>query len=374
MDEISLNSDYKRIVVKVGTSSLTHSNGEINLHFINKLCEILTDIHNSGREVVLVTSGAIGVGKRRVNLKNKKLSLSEKQAMAAIGQGLLLHIYEKGFSEFGQVSAQLLLTRDDLRSRKRFLNIRNTILELLHLNVIPIINENDSVANEEIKFGDNDNLASLVAILCDADLVILLTDIDGLYTANPTIEKNAKKLEYIQEITSEIEKMAGDALSNVGTGGMRTKLEAAKIATNAGVKLVIASGKEPKILYEILNGAKQGTMFDTTHPQVKSRKSWIMYGSQAEGSLVVDDGAYQALKVHGRSLLPSGILSVEGHFEKGAIVNIADKNRSIFAKGICNYSSDFLTQIKGKRTQELANIFKDFTEDEVVHRDNLGIL
>ncbi len=364
----------KRIVVKVGTSSLTHENGQINLRIIEKLCAVLTDLKNSGNEIILVTSGAIGVGKCRLNLQDKHLTISEKQAMAAIGQGMLLHIYEKAFLEYGQISAQLLLTREDIKNRKRFLNARNTILELLKLGVIPVINENDSVANEEIKFGDNDTLAALIAVLSDAELVILLTDIDGLYTDNPMISSNAEKIQYVEEITPEIEQMAGTALTNVGTGGMHTKIEAAKISTNAGIPLVITSGKDLSALYDIAEDKQVGTYFKATHHPIHARKSWILYGSDQEGYLSVDDGAKYALKRNGTSLLPSGIVSVVGDFERGSIVAVCDLEGKVFAKGITNYSSNFIERIKGQKSAEIAKKFLDYTEDEIIHRDNFGLL
>ena len=367
-------SKGKRIVVKVGTSSLTHENGRINLRFVDKLSAVLTDLKNEGCEVILVTSGAIGVGKYRLNLQNKQLSISEKQAMAAIGQGLLLHIYEKSFMEYGQLSAQLLLTREDIKIRKRFLNARNTILELLKLGVVPIVNENDSVANDEIKFGDNDTLAALVAVLCDADLSILLTDIDGLYTGNPHINPNAKKIDVVEKITDEIEDMAGAALSNVGTGGMRTKIEAAKISTNAGIPMIIASGENPAILYELLEGKYIGTYFKATHRPLHARKSWILYGSEEEGVICVDQGAKKALKERGKSLLPSGIVAVQGEFERGAIVGVADAEGHIFAKGISNYSSLFINRIKGLKSNCIYQKYLDYNEEEIVHRDNFGLL
>ena len=364
----------KRIVVKIGTSSLTHKKGRINLRFIDKLSAVLTDLKNEGFEIILVTSGAIGVGKYRLNLQDKHLSISEKQAMAAIGQGLLLHIYEKSFMEYGQLTAQLLLTREDIKIRKRFLNARNTILELLKLGVIPIVNENDSVANDEIKFGDNDTLAALVAVLCDADLTILLTDIDGLYTGNPHLDKNAKKIDVVEKITVDIEDMAGSALSNVGTGGMHTKIEAAKISTNAGIPMIIASGKNPNILYDMVAGQSVGTLFKATHRPIHARKSWILYGSEEEGVIYVDEGAKKALREHGTSLLPSGIINVSGEFERGAIVAVADIGGNVFAKGISNYSSMFINRIKGLKSNCIYNKYLDYNEEEIIHRDNLGIL
>lgn len=366
--------EKKRIVVKVGTSSLTHSNGQINIRVIDKLCAILTDLKNDGNEIILVTSGAIGVGKCRLNLHDKQLTISEKQAMAAIGQGMLLHIYEKAFLEYGQISAQLLLTREDIKNRRRFLNARNTILELLKLGVIPVINENDSVANDEIKFGDNDTLAALIAVLSDAELVVLLTDIDGLYTDNPMVSKNAEKITYVEEITPEIEDMAGSALSNVGTGGMRTKIDAAKIATNAGIPLIITTGQDLSALYDIAEDKQVGTYFKATHHPLHARKSWILYGSEHDGGLVVDDGAQYALRRNGTSLLPSGIIDVIGEFERGSIVAVYDQDGKIFAKGITNYSSSFINHIKGKKSNDIVNQFLDYTEDEIIHRDNLGLL
>ncbi|MEE0434018.1 MAG: glutamate 5-kinase [Peptococcaceae bacterium] len=365
---------HKRIVVKVGTSSVTHENGTINLRFIDKLCAALTDLKNEGNEVILVTSGAVGVGKFRMNLQDKSLTISEKQAMAAIGQGLLLHIYEKNFLEYGQMSAQLLLTREDIKLRKRFLNARNTILELLKLGVIPIVNENDSVANDEIKFGDNDTLAALVAVLADADIAVLFTDIDGLYTGNPFIDKTAKKIDVVEKINEDVETMAGTAVSKVGTGGMKTKIDAAKIATNAGIEMVIASRDDVKALPEIISGARIGTLFKATHRPLHARKSWILYGSEAEGVLIVDNGAKRALQEKGRSLLPSGIVAVEGDFERGAIVAVADESGHRFAKGISNYSSLFIGRIKGLKTQCIYEKYLDYSEDEVIHRDNLGLM
>lgn len=367
-------SDAKRVVVKVGTSSLTHENGRINLRFIDKLCAVLTDLINDGNQVILVTSGAIGVGKYRLNLQDKQLSISEKQALAAVGQGLLLHIYEKSFLEYGQISAQLLLTREDIKMRERFLNARNTFLELLKLGVIPIVNENDSIANDEIKFGDNDTLAALVGVICDADLVVLMTDIDGLYTDNPFVDKNAKKIDVVSNISEDIEKMAGSALSSVGTGGMITKIEAAKIATNAGIPLVIMSGKIPSNLYDVISGKNIGTYFQASHRPIHARKSWLLYGSEQEGTVFVDSGAEAALKNKGTSLLPSGIIRVSGQFNRGAIVAVATSEGNVFAKGITNYSSSLINKIKGMRSNCIYDEFHEYNEEEIIHRDNFGLL
>ena len=263
-------SANKRIVVKVGTSSVTHPNGTINLKFIDKLCAALTDLKNEGNDVILVTSGAVGVGKYRMNLQDKQLTISEKQAMAAIGQGLLLHIYEKNFLEYGQMSAQLLLTREDIKIRRRFLNARNTLLELLKLGVIPIVNENDSVANDEIQFGDNDTLSAIVASLIGADLLILLSDIDGLFTDDPHKNPDAKLIEVVEEMDASIYGMAKSSTgSDVGTGGMATKLTAAKIATLSGTDMIIANGRDVCILHHIFDDSFKGTIF-----QAKKKESF----------------------------------------------------------------------------------------------------
>ena len=261
-------SANKRIVVKVGTSSVTHSNGTINLKFIDKLCAALTDLKNEGNDVILVTSGAVGVGKYRMNLLDKQLTISEKQAMAAIGQGLLLHIYEKNFLEYGQMSAQLLLTREDIKIRRRFLNARNTLLELLKLGVIPIVNENDSVANDEIQFGDNDTLSAIVASLIGADLLILLSDIDGLYTDDPRSNPDAKFISLVPEISQKYLNMGKETSgSSVGTGGMSAKLAAARIATDSGADMVIANGDQVDVIMDIMSGKEKGTLF-LAHPNL----------------------------------------------------------------------------------------------------------
>lgn len=364
----------KRLVIKVGTSTLTHAGGKLNVRRIEQLVSAMVDIHNQDVECVLVSSGAIGIGRSRLNRKRYTHSLSEKQALAAIGQGLLMHIYEKKFSEYGTMVAQVLLVKDDMSNRTRFLNARNTISELLGFGIIPIINENDTVSIDEIRFGDNDTLAALVAVLIDADMVILLTDIDGFYTDNPKENPNAERLSVICDITDEIEEMAGTAGSDVGTGGMKTKVEAAKIATSAGIPLVIASGDDPYVIHDILNGRSVGTMFSTFACHLPSRKSWIVYGSAACGSITIDDGAVRALVERGKSLLPSGIISVVGAFEKGDVVDITDQSGKVVAKGITNYAAEDVEKIKGMHTSQLSKVINGGIYDVVIHRDNMGLV
>ena len=370
----SLVADAQKIVVKVGTSTLTHSNGKLNLEQIERLVRQLSDLRNQGKDVVLVSSGAIGAGMGKLNLAERPRTIPEKQAVAAVGQGILLHIYEKMFSEYGQATAQLLLTKADMEHRQRFLNGRNTLLTLLKLGVIPIVNEIDTVAFEEIKFGDNDTLAALVGTLIDADLVILLTDIDGFYDGDPRKNSQAKRISVVETIDEQIEGLAGSVGSKFGSGGMATKVSAASIAVNAGIPLMIGHGAEPNIIRRLTSGEDVGTLFLPIEMKPHLRKKWIALGSHVGGRIVVDDGARDALLHKGKSLLPSGIVSVEGDFAAGDVVGIADLEGREFARGITNYSWLELNKIKGQKSKDICPIlgYKDY--DEVIHRDNLSLI
>lgn len=364
----------QKIVVKVGTSTLTHKNGKLNLEQIERLVRQLSDLRNQGKDVVLVSSGAIGAGMGKLNLEQRPKTIPEKQAVAAVGQGILLHIYEKMFSEYGQATAQLLLTKADLEHRQRFLNGRNTLLTLLKFGVIPIVNENDTVAFEEIKFGDNDTLAALVGTLIDADLILLLTDIDGFYDGDPRKNKNAKRISVVETINEEIEGLAGNVGSKFGSGGMITKITAARIAVNAGIPLMIGHGAEANILRRLTSGEDVGTLFLPVEMKPHLRKSWIAFGSHVGGRIVIDDGAKEALLHKGKSLLPSGVTAVEGDFSAGAVVQIVDLQGREFARGITNYSWIELNRIKGQKCKDICSIlgYKDY--DEVIHRDNLSLV
>lgn len=366
-------NNIRRLVVKVGTSTLIHASGKPNLRRINELVEILVDLSHNGLECILVSSGAIGIGMSHLRLGHRGKTLSEKQALAAVGQGLLMHLYERKFSEFGATAAQLLLTRDDLADRQRFLNARNTIQELLKLDVVPVINENDTVSVDEIRFGDNDSLAALVSILIDADMVILLTDVDGLYTDNPATNPLAEKIHRVPAITEALEEMAGSAGSYVGTGGMKTKIEAAKIATSAGIPLVIASGGKPHLIYDIVEGKDVGTYFDAQAVTAHSRKSWIIYGARPLGTITIDDGAVEAIIWKGKSLLPAGVVEVKGDFQQGDMVDIASTHGKIIAKGISNYAALEIEKIKGLHTTEIDQVLEGHSYDVVIHRDNMGL-
>lgn len=365
-------SQAQRIVVKVGTSTLTHKTGKLNLFQLENIVRQLADLCNQGKQVILVTSGAVGAGVGRLGLAAKPKTLPEKQAAAAVGQGLLLHMYEKIFGEYGQVVGQVLLTREDLAHRKRYLNARHTFLTLLKFGAIPIVNENDTVAVEEIKLGDNDTLSALVASLVDADLLILLSDIDGLYDGNPQENPQAKLIPIIEEITPAIEALAGGAGSAFGTGGMSTKIQAAKIAMNSGIPMVIAHGGKAGILREIISGNFQGTLF-LPKERLQSKKRWIAFGSSIQGKLTVDAGAKKALLEDGKSLLPIGITAVAGDFEVGNVVSVVGPEGREFARGIVNYSSEEIEKIKGKNTNQISVILGHKDYDEVIHRDNLAI-
>jgi len=362
-------SEVKRLVVKVGTSSITHDTGRLNLSQLEKLARQLTDLYNQGLEVALVSSGAIGAGVGKLGLSRRPRTIPEKQAVAAIGQGLLLHMYEKFFAEYGMTVGQVLLTREDFADRRRFLNARNTLLALLQMGVIPVINENDTVAVDEIKLGDNDNLAALVAGLLDADLLILLSDIDGLYTGDPRTDKDARLIHQVTEITPEIEALAGGAGTKRGTGGMATKIQAARMAMHSGMVTIIARAAERDVLRRILAGEMVGTAFWPS-VRLRNKKRWIAYGSAIRGKIFIDQGAARALLENGKSLLPSGVVGLEGDFDLGNTVSVIFENREI-ARGIVNYSTRELEAIKGLRTGEIAGVlgYKDY--DEVIHRDNM---
>lgn len=375
MDQLAHLRSAKRIVIKVGTSTLAHGTGKLNLNRMEQLVRQLVDLQNQGREVVLVTSGAVGVGMGRLGLDERPTTIVERQAVAAVGQGLLMQVYEKLFSEYGQIVAQILLTRGDISDRKRYLNARNTILTLLKYRVTPIINENDTVATEELKnkIGENDSLSALVAGLIEADLLILLSDIDGLYTTDPKKDQAATLIPLVTEIDDEICKMAGGAGSELGTGGMFTKLEAAKMATAAGTSMVLMNGRDPAKIQNVFTGTPSGTVFLSNQPLVNSRKRWIFYGPVANGELIVDNGAERALLKQGTSLLPSGIVNLRGEFEEGDLLRILNANEVELGRGFTNYGQEQLLKIKGRKSGEIETILGFKAADEVIHRDNLVI-
>ena len=365
----------KRIVVKVGTSTITYANGKRNFSQIDRLARELSDLQNQGKEMMLVSSGAVAVGVDRLGLPAKPSTIPGKQACAAVGQGVLMHTYEKLFADYGQIVAQVLITRTEAIDRHRYTNCRNTFMTLLQQGVIPIVNENDVVALDELKIGDNDNMSALVAGIVDADLVIILSDIDGLYTANPATHPDATLVHTVQEITPEVEASAGGVGSSRGTGGMATKIQAAKAATNSGIQLVIASGTEKNAIPRILQGEEIGTLFVSRENRLQFRKRWLAFGAKIQGSIVVDDGCARAIrKAGGCSILPAGIYQVVGDFQTGSTVSVIDKEGHELARGLVHYTASELERIKGCKSSDIEGILGHKNYDEVIHRDDLVIL
>lgn len=361
----------KRIVVKVGSSTLTHESGKLNYHRIERLVMEIADLANQGKQMVLVSSGAVSAGLGPLGLAKRPQTIREKQAVAAVGQGVLLHTYEKMFREYGQTVGQVLLTRMDAQNRRNFMNSRNTLLTMLDMGIIPIINENDVVAIDEVKIGDNDTLSAMVSSIIDADLLVLLSDIDGLYTANPQTHPEAVLIPNVKEIDKHFYEIAEGAGTSIGTGGMYTKIQAASLATSAGVDMIIASGSEDGILRRICQGEEIGTWFTAKDSNLHSKKRWLLSGSKSEGTIVVDEGCRNALIGHGSSLLPVGVVRVEGRFHEGDIVRVICDGVTI-AKGIVNYNSEQIAAIKKHQTDEIATILgHEGVYEEVIHRDNL---
>ncbi|MBE3610249.1 MULTISPECIES: glutamate 5-kinase [Campylobacter] len=363
--------NIKKIVIKVGTSTLTNSDGSLNETLIKSIVAQICDFKNRGFEVILVSSGAVGAGMGLLGLDKKPSNINEKQALAAVGQVALMHLYERIFWAHSKNIAQLLLTRGDFSDRKRYLSVRNVCLKLLSLGIVPIINENDPVVADEIKVGDNDTLSALVAGLVDADLLIILSDIDGLYDKNPNTNLDAKLINTVEEIDENIEKMADGDGGKFGTGGMTTKISAAKMANKIGTNLIIANGKMPNVLFKILNEEKIGTLFLANQKRLSSRKYWLAYGATQKGEIVVDDGAIKAL-AQGKSLLSVGILDVISEFERGDMISVKSREGKVVAKGISNYSSSEISLIKGHKSDEIEQILGHKSDNDVIHADNLA--
>lgn len=365
----------KRIVVKVGSSTITYPNGKRNFSQIDRLARELSDLQNQGKEMILVSSGAVAVGVDRLGLPEKPKTVPGKQAAAAVGQGVLMHTYEQIFADYGQTVAQVLITKTEAVDRHHYTNTRNTFMELLRQRVIPVVNENDVVALDELKIGDNDNMSALVAGIIDADLVIILSDIDGLYTANPQTHPEAKLVPVVTEITPEVEASAGGAGSTRGTGGMATKIQAAKAAVSSGIDLVICSGTEKNAISRILQGENIGTLFISKENHLQFRKRWLAFGARIKGSIKVDAGCARAVKKQGGcSILPIGIVDVEGTFEAGNTVSVLDAEGHELARGLSHYSSEELALLKGCRSSEIEERIGHKAFDEVIHRDDLVIL
>jgi glutamate 5-kinase len=364
----------KRVVVKVGSAVLTDENG-LNQKVMANLAKEVSFLVNSGKEVILVSSGAVAAGKKRLGLQvDRNLGLKEKQGAAAIGQSSLMRSYEDIFDRLGYKVAQVLLTHDDLSNRNRYLNVRNTILTLLDWNIIPIINENDTVSVEELRFGDNDTLGALITNLIEADLFICLTDVDGLYTGNPNDDSDANPVHTVAKVDKRVKAMAGNVVGALGTGGMQSKIHAAHMVSACGGSSFIGSGRTKTILQKLFAYEAVGTFFLPKAEKMQSRKHWIAYVLRPKGYLVLDQGACKALVKGKKSLLPSGIIKIRGNFKVGAPVQCLDEKGKAIATGLSNYSADDLGKIKGLNTVQIEKALGYKDSDEVIHRDNLVVL
>lgn len=363
-----------RIVVKIGTNLLTDKLAGLNLERIDSIAGGVSHLQSLGYHVALVSSGAIGAGVAARRLKERPRTMREKQATAAIGQPILMEAYEAAFRSHSRMVGQILLTKDDFVNRGRYLNARNTLSVLLENNVVPIINENDTVAVEEIKLGDNDNLSAMVANLIGADLLIILSDIDGFYSDDPSHNRRAELIPTVETITPRMERQAKKSGGALGTGGMATKIQAAKRCTSAGIAMIIANGGNPRVLEEIVSGEFRGTLFLPAANRLNVKKKWIGFVSHPRGSIRIDEGAKTALTNHRKSLLPSGVLEVIGVFNAKDTISVLDVMGNEIARGVSGYSSAELARIRGRRTDDVERVLGRRAHGEVIHKDNLVLL
>jgi glutamate 5-kinase len=368
---------YRRVVAKFGTNVLTAGTARLDLEMMAALVGQVARLHKRGAEVMVVTSGAIAAGRHRLGLKGERKEIPYRQVLAAVGQMDLMDAYQELFAWHDITIAQTLLTRRDLADRQGYLNARNTLLAMLELRVVPIINENDVVAVEEIegtKIGDNDNLSALVANLIDADLLVLLTDQNGLYTADPRLDPEARLIERVDTIDAEIEALAAGSSSGAGIGGMTTKIQAARLATGGGTDLAIAAGEEPDVLVRLASGEPVGTLFPSNVDRMESRKRWMLAGLSVKGTIVVDAGAARVLQNDKKSLLPAGVQDVKGKFVRGDAVDVIDAEGRRVAYGITNYDAGEIMRIRGLRSDRIEEVLGHNYGGEVVHRDNMVCL
>lgn len=373
--------NVQRIVIKLGTNVLRNENGDVALSRIYSYIESIAKLVKSGKEVVLVTSGAVGLGKKKLGLTNTD-GIALKQACASIGQGKLMSLYEDGFDSYGIIAGQILLTEDDFSQRKKYLSLRTTLNRLLEMHAVPIVNQNDTVTVIELDetlepvqmcFTDNDKLSALIASELDADLLLILSDVDGLYDSNPKKNPNAKLLKEVKGVTKEIRALGTDA-SEGGRGGMKTKLEAARLVTRFGGKVLIANGKIPYVIDEIFDYKEYGTAFIPDDEYLSEKKRWIGYATNIVGKLIVNNGAKNAILTKESSLLPIGVISVINDFKRGEVVSIRDENDVEFARGIANYNSDDCKRIIGNHSKEILKLLGFKNYDALITRDYITIL
>jgi len=375
-------TEHKRILVKIGTQLITNKNKNIDESIIEKIVDQVSLLIKKNIQVLIVTSGAVASGKsilktQKTDLNISKKTLTYKQTLASLGQAPLINLYSKYFQKHNLVVGQALISRSDLQNRLGYLNIRNTLENLMNQKAIPIINENDVVSVDELQgevYGDNDRLSAMIANAVDADLLILLGDIEGIFTSDPKFNKDAKLINSIEEINDEIINISGDTSDDIGSGGMKSKIEAASLATKSGTKVVIASGKLNNVILKIIEGQNIGTTINSSGKKLESKKRWLSTGIyESKGILIIDDGATKAILEKGASLLPAGILSIEGVFSRGDIISIKSNSGTTFAWGISNYASNDIKLIKGKGSKNITELVNKKYEPEIIHRDNLVI-
>ncbi|PLX93134.1 MAG: glutamate 5-kinase [Desulfuromonas sp.] len=366
----ALLSHVKRVVVKIGSGVISTDAG-LDLPMLTAIADDLCALRQRGLEVIVVSSGAVAAGKGQLGIVGRPQTIPQKQAAAAIGQTRIIRAYKETFLKHERMVAQVLLTRDDLSNRRRYLNARNTLTTLLEYGVTPVVNENDTVVVEEIRFGDNDNLSALVTSLIEGDLLIILSDVDGFYDSDPSTNPGARLIPLVERITPKIEALAGDARGTLGTGGMLTKVQAAKRVGLAGVSTLIVNGRTPGILQQVFAGKEVGSYFLPAQSKLAAKKRWIAFTKKPRGRLLVDDGAYRAVVKQGKSLLPSGICEIEGNFERGDAVRLSDRHGKEFAMGVTSYSLAELEQIAGKQCAEIEKILGYKYRDEIIYRDDL---
>lgn len=374
---LMLNTNVRRVVVKAGSGLLTGGGENLNLEILSILVEQISKLRKAGIDVLLVSSGAVAAGRRVIGISDDEPNLPMRQALAAVGQGRIMHSYEQLFGEHDIPVAQALLSRNDFSRRLSYLNVRNTLLALLEWGVVPIINENDVVAVDELSegvFGDNDTLSSMVATMVEADLLILLGEVEGLFTADPNIDPDAKLIQEVSHIDETIFAAGGPSRSSLGRGGMTTKIEAAKLAVAAGVNMVISSGSTKDIIIRLVNGERIGTLFHAVTTKMENRKRWMLTNISKESQIYIDEGAEKALVDRHSSLLSPGISKVVGQFERGEVVSICDSGARQIACGISNYNSSDLTKIAGMKSHQFETILDINFGDEIVHRNNMVIL
>ncbi|MHB8127304.1 MAG: glutamate 5-kinase [Desulfitobacteriaceae bacterium] len=369
-----MTGEIRRVVLKIGSSSLNHISGGLDEASVSEIVGVIADLHQKGIECILVSSGAVAAGMGRLQLQNRPCGVSAKQALAAVGQGLLIEKYAQCFNNHNLTGAQILLSRSDLADPLRYRNARNTIETLLHFQAVPIINENDSVAVEELCFGDNDRLSALVAGLVHADLLIILTDVDGLYSSNPKDDPSAKLIEEVNDI-SKFESVAGGAGTIIGTGGMATKLQAARVATRFGIGMLLLNSSRMIEISRIPEGLRPyGTYFVPVKRALVGRKRWIAYAGLSEGTIVIDDGAVTALVNEGKSLLPKGIIGFKGSWERKELICITNACGQQIARGLVELNSEELQMVQGKHSKEMLDLIPGLEGEEVVHRDNMTLM